>query len=218
MLRFAGVELPLSEFPLRLDCLFDANATAIVGPSGAGKTSLLEIVAGFRAPARGRVEFDREILSDAAAGVFLPPRSRRIGYVPQDDTLFPHLSVRRNLAYGAARESAGPPGDFVRVVEILDLAPLLARDVAKLSGGERRRVAIGRALLSRPKLLLCDEPLTGLDRERKLRILEHLRVVREEFAVPVVYVAHDAEEVRVLSGDVVYLDRGAVVTGPSPTK
>jgi molybdate transport system ATP-binding protein len=211
MLRFAAVELPLAEFVLRVDLELSSAVTAVVGPSGSGKTSLLEIAAGFRTPSRGRVEFERELLSDAASGGFVPPRDRRIGYIPQDDTLFPHLSVRGNLEYGAPRVEPAAARDLARVVGALDLKPLLERGPSNLSGGERRRVAIGRALLSRPRLLLCDEPLTGLDRELKLRILEYLRIVRAEFAVPIVYVAHDAEEVRALASEVVALDRGRVV-------
>ncbi|MCA1581530.1 MAG: ATP-binding cassette domain-containing protein [Acidobacteria bacterium] len=159
MLRIVDLELPLSEFPLRAHLDLESRVTAVVGPSGAGKTSLLETIAGFRTPRRGRIELDGETLLDVAAGRNLPARLRRIGYVPQDDTLFPHLTVRRNLAYAWAAGRDSPTGEFDRVVAVLELDAVLERGISNLSGGERRRVALGRALLARPRLLLCDEPL-----------------------------------------------------------
>ncbi len=211
MLRIAGLEVLLAEFPLCAHLDLEARVTAIVGPSGAGKTSLLETIAGFRTPRRGRIELDGEVLLDLAAGRNLPARVRRIGYVPQDDTLFPHLTVRRNLGYASAAGRGSPPGEFERVVAVLELEPFLERGTSKLSGGERRRVALGRALLAHPRLLLCDEPLAGLHPELKVRILSYLKRVREEFPIPMLYVAHDAAEVAMLADEVVSLERGNVV-------
>ncbi|MEP6768538.1 MAG: ATP-binding cassette domain-containing protein [Acidobacteriota bacterium] len=211
MLRIVHVELPLGEFPLFAHLDMESRVTAIVGPSGAGKTSLLETIAGFLTPRRGRIELDGEILLDAEAGRNVPPRARRVGYVPQDDTLFPHRTVRRNLTYASDAGRDSPAGEFDRVVAVLELEPLLERGISKLSGGERRRVAVGRALLSHPRLLLCDEPLAGLHPELKVRILSYLKRVREEFSIPMLYVAHDAAEVAMLADEVVALERGAVV-------
>lgn len=218
MLRIADLELPLAEFPLCAHLDLESRVTAVVGPSGAGKTSLLETIAGFRAPRRGRIELDGEILLDVEAGRNLPARLRRIGYVPQDDTLFPHLTVRRNLGYASAASRDLPASEFDRVVAVLELEPLLDRGISKLSGGERRRVALGRALLARPHLLLCDEPLAGLHQELKGRILSYLKKIREEFPIPMLYVAHDSAEVAMLADEVVALERGAVVgRGPAGT-
>ncbi len=211
MLRLARVSLPLAEFTLCLDGAFPGPVTGVVGPSGAGKSSFLELIAGLRRPESGRMELGGEVFFDAASRPqpWIPPSRRRIGYVPQDDTLFPHLSVRRNLTYGIPAEGSSP-SDFQRAVDVLELRPLLDRATGRLSGGERRRVAIGRAILSQPRMILCDEPLTGLDRPLKARILAHLEAVKAEFAIPMVYVAHDAEEIRVLADEVVVLERGAI--------
>jgi molybdate transport system ATP-binding protein len=143
----------------------------------------------------------------------MPPRDRRIGYVSQDDTLFPHLSVTRNLTYGRAAPWSATDPETAKVVDVLELRSVLDRGTSKLSGGERRRVAIGRAILSRPRLLLCDEPLTGLDRELKARILSYLETIKREFSIPMIYVAHDAAEVRALADDVVVLERGRIAPG-----
>ncbi len=217
MLEISHLELPLAEFTLRVHLELGSRVTAIVGPSGAGKTSLLETIAGFRTPVQGRIALDGKMLVDAERGRALPTRRRQIGYVPQDETLFPHLTVRRNLMYGAAAErSASAMQPFDRVVGVLELGALLDRGIANLSGGERRRVAVGRALLADPRLLLCDEPLAGLHPELKSRILSYLRAVRDEFPIPMLYVAHDAAEVQMLADEVVALERGIVVgRGPA---
>ena len=208
-----GVRLKLEAFTLAVDAAAGSAVTAVFGASGAGKTSLLEVVAGLRRPDAGRVVLNGRVLDDAAKGLHVPPRLRRVGYVPQDDTLFPHLSVASNLAY--ARVSTAEAR--ARVSDILELGPLLGRRPAFLSGGERRRVALARALLAAPEVLLLDEPLTGLDAPLKARVLPYLRRVREEFAVPTLYVSHAADEVVALADDVLVLDRGTVAARGAPS-
>lgn len=209
-----GVRAPLGPFTLAVDLTAAARVTAVFGASGAGKTSLLEIVAGLRSPSTGRVVLNGRVLDDAGAGVHLPPRLRRVGYVSQDDTLFPHLSVTANLGYARAAS----PSAATRVTDVLELGPLLSRRPAGLSGGERRRVALGRALLSSPEVLLLDEPLTGLDAPLKERVLSYLVRIRDEFAIPTLYVSHAPEEVLSLADDVLVLERGRVVTRGRPAE
>jgi len=217
-LRLEGVRLPLDPFVLEIGVEVAANVTAVFGPSGSGKTSLLEVVAGLRRPASGRVDLDDRLLDDAGAGAHVPPRLRGIGYVPQDDTLFPHLSVAKNLAYGRKDGRHVGPAAADPVVEVLELGPLLDRRPASLSGGERRRVALGRALLTSPALLLLDEPLSGIDDALKGRILEYLQRVKTTFAIPTLYVTHDASEVLALADEVLVLERGRIVSRGKPAE
>jgi molybdate transport system ATP-binding protein len=188
----------------------DARTLALFGNSGAGKTSILNAIAGLLVPQAGRVVLDGELLLDTARGVSLPVAQRRIGYVFQDGRLFPHLSVRHNLVYGAARETA-QQREFSTIVELLELAPLLERRPHNLSGGERQRVAVGRALLSNPRALLLDEPLTGLHAEARAQVLDHLRRLKRELKVFTVLVTHHADEVGALADEVVRIDAGRVV-------
>lgn len=211
-LALEGLRLALEPFTLAVDAAAGARVTALFGASGAGKTSLLEVVAGLRRPDAGRVVLNGRVLDDARAGLHVPPRLRRVGYVPQDDTLFPHLTVAANLAY--ARAAA--PAARARVVDVLELGPLLPRRPASLSGGERRRAALARALLASPELLLLDEPLTGLDAPLRARVLAHLRRVRDEFAVPTLYVSHAPDEVLALADEVLVFERGAVARRGAP--
>ncbi len=216
-LSLEGLRLPLTPFALELDATLSAHVTAVFGPSGAGKTSLLEAVAGLRHPERGRIVLSGRVLDDAAAGVRVPPRQRAVGYVTQDDSLFPHLSVAGNLRYGAGRGVARKASlGEDRIVDTLGLASLLDRSPATLSGGERRRVALGRALLSAPEILLLDEPLSGLDRPLKERVLEHLLKVKAAFPLPILYVTHEAAEVAALADEVVVLDAGHLAARGAP--
>ncbi|HEU4662950.1 MAG TPA: ATP-binding cassette domain-containing protein [Dokdonella sp.] len=205
------IELALrhSYADLELDLAFrsQARTLALYGDSGAGKTSVLNAIAGLLAPQAGRIAIDGDVLLDTARGVSVPVSRRRIGYVFQDGRLFPHLSVRRNLLYGAD----GPSDQFALVVELLGLAALLDRRPDSLSGGERQRVAIGRALLSEPRALLLDEPLTGLHAQARLQVLDHLRRLKRELRVLTVLVSHHADEVAALADEVVRVDAGRVV-------
>ncbi len=206
------VEKQLGEFRLSILFAGESGVTALFGPSGAGKTSLVNMIAGLVKPDSGRIVLDDDVLFDDAARIDVPAWRRRIGYVFQEGRLFPHLSVQHNLTYG--RWMGGHPGDekaFAHVVELLDIGPFLDRRPGKLSGGERQRVAVGRALLMRPRLLLLDEPLASLDERRKQDILPYLQRLRDEAKVPMVYVSHDAGEVRQIASRVVRLDNGRVV-------
>jgi len=196
---------------LAIDVTFRAPARvlALFGDSGAGKTTVLNAIAGLLEPAAGRIVLDGQVLFDRAAGLSVPVSRRQIGYVFQDGRLFPHMSVRANLLYGArARHRSGTELD--RIVELLDLAALLAREPAHLSGGERQRVAIGRALLSGPRVLLLDEPLTGLHREARDQVLDHLVRLKIELGMAMILVSHQPAEVIALADDVVLLQSGTV--------
>jgi molybdate transport system ATP-binding protein len=210
-----GVRLPLSGFDLRVDGELARGWTGLVGPSGAGKTSLLELIAGLRSPAEGRIAIDERVVFDASKRRTVPPRSRGVGYVTQDETLFPHLSVRGNLLYGNRRSGSASPG-FERVVSLLGIESLLERSVTALSGGEKRRVALGRALLSGPGLLLLDEPLTGLDSPLRDQVIGSLKAIHSQFPVPTIYVAHNPEEVLALCDEVLVLARGRVERRGAP--
>jgi len=206
------VEKRLGDFIV--DARFDSEggATVLFGPSGAGKTSIINMIAGLMRPDRGRVALDGVVLFDSAAGINMKVPQRRIGYVFQEGRLFPHLSVRHNLDYG--RWMGGHPPDpaaFAHAVELLDIGHLLDRRPGKLSGGERQRVAVGRALLMRPRLLLLDEPLASLDTGRKDDILPYLERLRDEARVPMIYVSHDASELKRIASRVVRVESGKVV-------
>lgn len=199
---------------LALDVSFDAppGVTALFGRSGSGKTTVVNAVAGLLTPDAGRITLDGDRLFDSATGTNLPAHRRRLGYVFQDARLFPHLSVRQNLLYGqrfAPTDAPGPSLD--EVCALLGLANLLDRRPGALSGGEKQRVAIGRALLSRPRMLLMDEPLAALDAARKAEILPYLERLRDHTAVPMLYVSHSVAEVARLATTVIVLEEGRAV-------
>jgi molybdate transport system ATP-binding protein len=206
-----NVEKQLAEFSLCAAFTTHRGATALFGPSGAGKTSLVNMLAGLIAPDRGRITLDDTVLFDSDAGIDVPAHRRRIGYVFQEGRLFPHLTVASNLDYGR-RMSGLPhdPSEMTRIVGLLDIGHLLDRRPGKLSGGERQRVAVGRALLMRPRLLLLDEPLASLDAARKREILPYLETLRDEARMPMVYVSHNPGELRRIATSVVRIEAGRV--------
>jgi molybdate transport system ATP-binding protein len=203
----------LERIALEVSIRAGAGLTAIVGPSGAGKTTLLQLVAGLIRPDDGRIVLGDDVLVDTARGVFVPPDRRRIGYVTQESRLFPHLTVRQNLAYGHwftpvhERRLTLPA-----VVAMLDLDALLARRPSRLSGGERQRVALGRALMTSPRLLLLDEPLAAVDVPRRQDILPYLDRLRRDLALPTLYVTHAVEEVAARAEAIVAMDEGRVLS------
>lgn len=203
-----------------LDVAFQApgtGVTALYGPSGAGKTSIVNMVAGLLRPDAGHISINGLCLFDATQHIHLPPEKRRIGYVFQEGRLFPHLSVRANLTYGMRLTPA--PMRFVdvdQVVGLLGIGHLLNRRPAGLSGGEKQRVAIGRALLTSPAMLLMDEPLASLDAARKAEVIPFIKQLGAHFSIPVLYVSHELDELLALADHMVVLAEGRVVTSGAP--
>jgi molybdate transport system ATP-binding protein len=203
--RFAGFEL---------DAAFRVakpGVTALFGPSGAGKTTIANAIAGLFRPEGGRIAIDGRVVFDRGAGIDVPPRARRIGYVFQESRLFPHMSVETNLRFGWRRAERRASDDaFAHIVDMLGLEHLLARKPAKLSGGEKGRVALGRALLASPTLLLLDEPLAALDAARKAEIFPYLEKLRDDARLPMIYVTHSLDEVTRLADELVFVKGGRI--------
>ena len=197
------VTLRQQSFLLSVSESASVEVLGLFGPSGSGKTTLLECIAGIRTPDRGEIRVGDRLLFQSAAGINVPARERRIGYVPQDALLFPNMNVTANIRYGQSQERNG----FDGLVDILDLQPLLDRRVQNLSGGEKQRVAIARALMTRPSILLLDEPLAGVDRERRDLILPYILRIRRELHVPLIYVTHDEAELHSIADRVLRLGR-----------
>jgi molybdate transport system ATP-binding protein len=210
-LRF---ELPLARFVLQVDVELQQGVTAVMGASGSGKTSLLEVVAGLRKSARGRLVVAGVVLLDSETGRVLAPERRRVGYVPQDAGLFPHLTALGNVRFGAR----GDPGRVDQAIDTLEIRGCLSRPPSSLSGGERQRVALARALATEPRLLLLDEPLASLDLGLRERILPYLVRIRDDWGVPILYVTHNVGEALALADEVLLLADGRVeAKGPPLT-
>lgn len=225
-----SLRIPLDRFALAVDLDLEVDTLAIFGASGSGKTTLIEAIAGWRRPVAGRVRVGESTFLDTSRNLELDVCERRVGYVPQDLLLFEHLDVERNIRIGAGRErgatrssrvgpvtrSAGSESTFQRVVSVLELGGLIHRNVGTLSGGERQRVALARALCSDPDILLLDEPFGGVDVELRRRILPFLLRLRDSFAIPLIFISHDATEVQALCREIVVLERGRVIaSGPT---
>lgn len=192
-----------------------SGVSALFGHSGSGKTTCLRAMAGLERAADGYFAIGDEVWQDEAHGLFVAPHQRALGVVFQEASLFPHLSVRRNMEYGQKRATAAPRFALAEIGELLGIKQLLERMPNELSGGERQRVAIGRALLAAPKILLMDEPLAALDLKRKLEILPYLERLHDELSIPIIYVSHSPDEVARLADHLVLLDTGKVVaSGP----
>ena len=211
--------IPLADFELELDASFQARVTSLFGPSGAGKTTILDAIAGLRGIAAGEIEINGKTLVSTKRGINLSPQARGVGYVPQEGALFPHLSVKKNILFGAGRGlHAKKTKAFTtdHVIGVLEIGNLLERPVTKLSGGEAQRVALARAILSHPQLLLLDEPLAALDIGLKERILPYLGRVRDEFSIPIIYVTHNMSEVLSLADWVLMIRQGRLIAQGVP--
>lgn len=214
------VKIPLDEYTIDVDIHSSNRVIGLFGPSGSGKTTLLEAAAGLRRQAKGYLSCQGVIWQDDEKGIRIPVEERGIGYVPQDHLLFPHLNVRRNLEFGNKRFVKNDQRvNFVfdEVLSVLELKPLLNRKISSLSGGEKQRVALGRALCSNPQLLMLDEPLSSLDIQLRHRILPFLIRVREQFKIPILMVSHNPIELQALCDEVIVLRDGRVIAQGSPT-
>ncbi len=208
----------LGAFALDVHFVSEGRLTALFGQSGSGKTSLINVISGLIRPDRGRVVVDGTTLVDTQAGIFVPTWRRRIGYVFQEGRLFPHLTVRQNLTFGRWFRPATERKDLKTVLELLGIGHLLQRRPGALSGGEKQRVAIGRALLASPRVLLMDEPLAALDETRKAEILPYIERLRDEAEIPIVYVSHSLAEVSRLASSVVVLRTGRLIAVGDPAE
>lgn len=213
-----NVQKKLGSFSINVAFLVKApGITALFGPSGSGKTSVINMVAGLLKPDQGQISVNGNTVFDSRRGIDVPPNRRRLGYVFQDGRLFPHLSVKSNLTYGMKLTRKGEQGvSFDKAVDVLDLGTLLHRRPAKLSGGEKQRVAIGRALLTNPSVLLMDEPLSSLDEARKSEIIPFVLRMQKEFLIPTLYVSHSTDEISSLADHVVVIQSGEVASNGKP--
>jgi molybdate transport system ATP-binding protein len=201
-----------AEFELQAHADLDAGVTGIYGPSGAGKSTLLELIMGLLRPTRGSLHFRDQALADVERAHFVPPWQRHFGLVFQEGRLFPHLSVRRNLVYGAQRlRTEQRRLALPAVVELLELQSLLQRWPSQLSGGERQRVALGRALLFSPRLLLLDEPLSSLDQRLRQQILPFLKRIKDEIRIPMIYVSHEQREIDYIADRILRIGDGQLL-------
>ncbi len=217
MLRIS-VQKKLAGFELAADFESDSGVTALFGRSGAGKTTVVNAIAGLVRPDRGCIEVNGDCLFDSSRGIDVPVERRRVGYVFQEGRLFPHLTVRGNLEYGHRLAGGGHYTTWTQVVDLLGLEHLLERRSANLSGGEKQRVAIGRALLASPRVLLMDEPLASLDQLRKGEILQYIERLHEEINIPIIYVTHAVEEIVRLADIVVLMAAGKVTATGRPSE
>lgn len=227
-LKLSSLRWHASAFSLELSIETEGRAIGLFGNSGAGKTTLIELIAGLRRPDAGSISLDQTVLCDTADGRYIPPELRCVGYVPQDGALFPHLTVHANLVYGVRRRSRmdgtedTPDGKIPitleSIIERLDIAALLQRQVTHLSGGERQRVTLARALLASPRLLLLDEPLSSLDADHKAAVFPLLQRIRDEFGVPLVYVSHAPEDFFALCDQVIVLSGGRCQAAGAPAE
>ena len=213
------LRVPCDRFEVAIQWESDERALGLFGPSGSGKSTVLEAIAGIRRGVTGRIEIGGVRWLDSGAGFVLPPERRGVGYVPQELALFPHLDVLGNVRFGERRRPAAAAVlSPARILDLLELGGLARRPVTELSGGERQRVALGRALCSGPALLLLDEPLAGLDLPLRRRILPYLLRIREELAIPTLFVSHEPAEVSLLCAEVTELRQGQVVGRGTPAE
>ena len=206
-----NIEKIVGDFQLNTEFYADIGITAIFGPSGAGKSTLVNLIAGLVKPDSGYIKILNEVIFESQLKINVPANKRGIGFVFQDARLFPHMKVESNLKYSYRFGRKGHLSSFTEIVEVLNLAQILHRLPGNLSGGEKQRVAIGRALLSNPKILILDEPLTGLDEGLKAEVIPYLEFVRDNFKIPILYISHSQSEVVRLSDRIVVLEKGRIL-------
>ncbi|MEM9282533.1 MAG: molybdenum ABC transporter ATP-binding protein [Verrucomicrobiota bacterium] len=215
-----AIRTPLEEFDLDVEFSSRKRTIGVFGTSGSGKTTLIESISGIRRNVTGQLLFDGATWLDTEKQIDLPPENRSVGFIPQDQRLFPHLSVRKNLSFGHRNKSPSRKVDavssFQEIVELLDLDSLLDRSVTEISGGESQRVALGRALLTQPKLLLLDEPFASLDVALRNRVVHYLTKIREQLNLPMFLVSHDPLEVQLLCDEVIHLEQGKITQKGTP--
>ncbi len=205
------VKKTFGNFDLQVDISVETDKCGVFGHSGSGKSTFMNVLAGLLTPDEGRITLDERILYDSSKGVNIPPESRRIGVVFQHSLLFPHMSVKNNLLYGWKRTVASERHISAdSIIDILNLAPLMDRGVTTLSGGERQRVALGRTVLACPRLILMDEPLTGLDETLKYQIIPYLKKVFSEFDIPLLFISHSLREMRLMTEEVMVFEAGRI--------
>jgi len=208
-----SASLKRQDFALDVALRLDQRVTAIFGPSGSGKSTLLSIIAGISKPDQGRVMINGETVFDHEKKINKPIHQRRIGLVFQDARLFPHLNVEHNLRYPLKYTPAHEQQFHLNdIVDLLEIDTLLKRTTHQLSGGEKQRVALGRALLSSPRLLMLDEPMASLDESLKSQILPFLKKVADEIKIPMIYISHSKDEIMQITNNVVYINAGKIVT------
>ncbi|MEO8205027.1 MAG: ATP-binding cassette domain-containing protein [Chthoniobacterales bacterium] len=208
-LALHNVRVPLHAMELHLDCTIEGKITAVFGPTGAGKTSMLEVIAGLRPTTDGKITLGDKVLQDSSEKIFTPPRKRNVGYVPQDLALFPHKTVSENIAYGEC-PSRDHHISLDGLCDALEINHLLSRMPNTLSGGEKQRVAFARALTAKPKILLLDEPLSSLDYSLKQRIIPYILLIRDEFKIPIIYITHSSDEVMAICDEALILQSGKI--------
>ncbi|MDB6129233.1 MAG: molybdenum transporter ATP-binding protein [Verrucomicrobiales bacterium] len=217
-LQLKRIRVQLAHFSLEVDLELKGRITAIFGPSGAGKTSLLDLIAGLRNANSAFIRLGDRVLTDSSNNILIPTQERKMGYVPQDLSLFPHMTVLKNVVYGHnSKHQSNPLFQFENIIGLLEIQHLLDRGVTALSGGEKQRVALARALLSAPQLLLLDEPLASLDSNLKARIIPYLLRIRDELHLPMLYVTHDQSEATMLADEIILLENGQVTRKCSAT-
>lgn len=203
------------QFELNIALQTQAQVTGILGASGAGKSTLLKVLAGLLKPQQGRIEFNEQVFFDSQTRQFIPSYQRHVGLVFQDSQLFPHLNVRQNLLYGYRYlKPAQRRFELAQIVALLDIDALIERRITQLSGGEAQRVALGRALLYSPRLLLLDEPLSALDTRLKQQILPFFARIRDEIQIPMIYVTHQPQELEYLRADTLHMAQGKLIHLP----
>ncbi len=207
-----AVEKRLADFTLAVEFTVDANILVLFGPSGAGKTTILRTIAGLIRPDAGRIACGGRLFYSAADRVFLPPQTRRVGYMFQDYALFPHMNVRKNIWYGVRRRTAATEELYGRLMALLKIEHLAERGIAALSGGEKQRVALARALMTEPEVLLLDEPLSALDSATRLDLQAELKRIHDLWRIPFILVTHDLAEAKALGDDILFLAKGRQVS------